>query len=236
MPARPGPAPRRPPARPQRPVRTATRPTAGGSPTLQRVVVVAAAVVGAIVLYRVFVARPHVTNATPRGDNVICFGDSLTAGTGAPAGASYPDQLARLIGRPVINAGVPGDTTAAALARLEQDVLARSPRIVCITLGGNDLKNGVPRDEAFANLAAIVRRIHATGALVVVGGIDIPLLGRGFGSAYRELAEETGAVLIPDVLDGIMGKPALMSDTIHPNADGYAVMAARVHRALRPYL
>jgi lysophospholipase L1-like esterase len=56
------------------------------------------------------------------------------------------------------------------------------------------------------------------------------------GTAYRELAEETGAVLIPDVLDGIMGKPALMSDTIHPNADGYAVMAQRFHRALRPYL
>ena len=230
MPARPGPAPRRPPPQPKRPAR------AGGSPTLQRVVVVAAAVVGAIVLYRAFVARPHVTNEHPRGETIVCFGDSLTAGTGATAGASYPDQLARLIGRPVINAGVPGDTTAAALARLERDVLARSPRIVCITLGGNDLKNGVPRDEAFANLTVIVRRIHATGALVVVGGIDIPLLGRGFGSAYRELAEETGAVLIPDVLDGIMGKPALMSDTIHPNADGYAVMAARVHRALRPYL
>jgi len=157
----------------------------------------------------------------------------LTAGatTVALYGAAHPRAVLSRI-----NAGVPGDTTAAALARLEQDVLARSPRIVCITLGGNDLKNGVPRDEAFANLAAIVRRIHATGALVVVGGIDIPLLGRGFGSAYRDLAEETGAVLIPDVLDGIMGKPALMSDTIHPNADGYAVMAARVHRALRPYL
>jgi lysophospholipase L1-like esterase len=203
---------------------------------VRKVLIAAGGVVAAVVLIRLLAPGPRITNATPRGENVICFGDSLTAGTGAAPGSSYPDHLARLTGRPVINAGVPGDTTASALERLERDVLARSPRIVCITLGGNDLKNGVPREEAFANLEVIVRHIQAQGALVALGGIDIPLLGRGYGGAYRELARRTGAVLVPDVLDGIMGRPALMSDSIHPNGDGYAIMAARFRRALRRYL
>ena len=90
---------------------------------------------------------------------------SLTA-----ADFSANDQLARMIGRPVINAGLPGDTTAGALARLEQDVLARSPRIVLITIGGNDLTHGVDREVFSRNLQTIVTRIQAAGALVVVGG------------------------------------------------------------------
>jgi acyl-CoA thioesterase I len=177
-----------------------------------------------------------ITNADPAGTRIICFGDSLTYGTGAPEGEDYPSRLSALVGTPVINAGIPGDTTARALARLEGDVLSRSPRIVLLTLGGNDLKNRIDRDTAFANLKTIVRRIQAEGALVVIGGIDIPLYGRGFGEAYRQLAEETGSVLVPDVFDGIMGNRNLMSDPIHPNGDGYAIMAEAFHRAIEPYL
>ncbi len=167
---------------------------------------------------------------------VVCFGDSLTAGVGAPAGESYPEQLGRRIEREVINAGVPGDTTATALARLQRDVLARRPAAVLITLGGNDLKNGVPREQAFTNLETIVRRIQGAGALVVVGGIDVPLWGRGFGGAYRDLCKRMGCVLVPNVYRGIMGHPQLMSDPIHPNGKGYARMTDTFEEALEPYL
>ena len=178
-----------------------------------------------------------ITNPSPSGENVICFGDSLTAGTGAGSpDQSYPAYLEQLIGRPVINAGVPGDTTASALRRLEQDVLQRSPQYVLITLGGNDLMRDVPPDRAFANLETIVRQIHAQGALVVVGGIDVPLFGRGFGDEYRALCSRTGAVLVPNVFDDIMGRPNLMADRIHPNARGYAVMAEHFYHALQPFL
>ena len=97
--------------------------------------------------YRHFIYHPPVKNARPTGESIICFGDSLTYGTGASQGMDYPSQLSRLIGRPVINAGIPGDTTATALARLDRDVLSLSPRIVLITLGGNDLKNRQFRDR-----------------------------------------------------------------------------------------
>lgn len=177
-----------------------------------------------------------IRNARPASSVIVCFGDSLTHGTGAGEGMSYPEQLSRKIGRPVINAGVPGDTTESALKRLETDVLELKPGMVLITLGGNDLKNGVDRDMAFANFRKIVTRIQAAGALVVIGGVNVPLMGRGFGDVYEQLARDTGSVLIPNVLKGLMGNSGLMSDPIHPNTEGYTRMADIFHEAIRPYL
>jgi len=179
---------------------------------------------------------PEIRNASPAGTNIICFGDSLTYGTGAQEGMDYPSRLAEMLGKPVINAGVPGDTTLSAMKRLEEDVLSQDPRIVLITLGGNDLKNGVPKETAFRNLKHITDAIQQKGALVVIGGIDFPLRGRGFGEAYIEFAANNGVVLIPNIFDGILGKRKLMSDPVHPNDDGYAVMAGKFYEALKPYI
>jgi lysophospholipase L1-like esterase len=170
------------------------------------------------------------------GENIICFGDSLTFGSGAPPDKSYPAQLAEMIGKPVINSGVPGDTTDMALRRLERDVLAKSPRIVMITLGGNDLKNGVDKNIAFRNLKEIVAAIQASEALVVLGGIKLLFWDRGYEEEYEKLAAETGALLIPDILGGLMGNEELMHDTIHPNAAGYQIMAQKFYARIKPYL
>ena len=188
-----------------------------------------------ITIYYIITPSSAIVNRTPSGVTIVCFGDSLTYGTGASKGMDYPAQLSRMIGLPVMNAGVPGDTTARALKRLD-GVLDTQPRVVLITLGGNDLKNGISRQTAFDNLRTIIRSIQAEGALVIIGGIDIPFYGKGFGGAYRDLAEETGSLLIPNVFDGIMGTRSLMSDPIHPNSQGYTVMAKHFYRALQPYL
>jgi len=186
--------------------------------------------------YYLFSASPNrIKNVSTISGDIICFGDSLTFGTGATAGMDYPSQLATMISQPVINKGVPGDTTASALARLDQDILSQSPGIVLITLGGNDLKNGISKDKAFQNLKTIIESIHAKGALVIVGGVDMPLWGRGFGEGYEEVCRKTGAVLIPNILDGIMGNSKLMSDPIHPNDTGYTKMAEKFHKALKSY-
>lgn len=176
-----------------------------------------------------------IRNTKPTGKTIVCFGDSLTHGTGAGKGMDYPTQLAGLIGRPVINLGVPGDTTTGALARINT-VLDKEPRMVLLTLGGNDLKNRVPKETAFRNLERIIQMIQDRGALVVVGGIDIPFYGRGFGTAYEELAVKTGAVLIPNVYADIMGRSSLMSDPIHPNSAGYTILAGHFYEAIKPYL
>ena len=170
------------------------------------------------------------------GESIICFGDSLTFGTGAVPNKSYPAQLAEMIGHPVTNSGIPGDTTARALQRLERDVLSKSPRMVLITLGGNDMKNGVDKKIAFKNLREIVETIQAREALVVVGGVKLLFWDRGYEKEYEKLAEETGALLISNVLKGLIGHDDLMHDTIHPNAAGYKIMAKRFHKTIEPYL
>ncbi len=182
--------------------------------------------------YRIFLSFGPGKTGEIRAQNIVCFGDSLTYGTGAGNGMDYPSQLSKMIGRTVINAGVSGDTTASAMQRLERDVLFKAPDAVLITLGGNDLKNGVARDRAFENLRMIVNSIQNTGAKVIIGGIKFPIRDRGFGSAYQKLAGDTGAILIPNIFEGIMGNRKLMSDPIHPNDAGYKIIAERFYEAL----
>jgi len=170
----------------------------------------------------------RVRNLESNGTNIIAFGDSLTAGYGAAGGEDYPSGLAKLIGREVINAGVSGDTTDAALARLDADVLQHSPRIVIVGLGGNDFLRGAPIASTEANLRAIVKQIQASGAMVVLLGFNFPSLTASYGKMYARVASDEKCLLIPDLLDGIIGNPSLKSDEIHPNARGYALMAERV--------
>jgi len=203
---------------------------------MKKVILSILAVLVLLVGYHFFFSRPAVRNASPTGENIICFGDSLTYGTGASQNMGYPSQLSRLISKPIINAGVPGDTTATALTRLERDVLSRSPRMVLITLGGNDLKNRMSKEVAYQNLKNIILSIQNRGALVIVGGIRIPFWGRGFGEMYQKVCSETRAVLIPNIFDGIIGDKSLMSDPIHPNGKGYALMAQKFYEAMKPYL
>jgi lysophospholipase L1-like esterase len=182
--------------------------------------------------YRVFFSSTPAQKEEFRNQTIICFGDSLTYGIGAGKDMDYPSQLSKMIGGPVINAGVSGDTTDRALQRLERDVLIKAPDLVLITLGGNDLKNGVDKDRAFDNLKLIVNSIQNTGARVIIGGIRFPMRDRGYGRAYQKLADDTGAALIPNIFEGIMGNRKLMSDPIHPNDEGYKIMAQKFYEAM----
>jgi len=203
---------------------------------MKRIILFLFAAIAFSVFYLLFSASPQIKNTNPIGDNIICFGDSLTYGTGAGPGMNYPSQLSQMINKDVINAGIPGDTTQSALNRLDKDVLSKSPRIVLVTLGGNDLKNRANKEEAFHRLKTIIESIQARGALVIVGGIDLPFFGKGYGQSYKRVCNETGAVLIPNIYKGILGKEELMSDPIHPNSTGYTIMARHFYKAIKPYL
>ena len=76
---------------------------------------------------------PPLPNLAP-GDVVLAFGDSLTYGTGALPGESYPEVLSTLIGREVIAAGEPGEQTAAGLARLDSVLDTYEPTIMLLFL------------------------------------------------------------------------------------------------------
>jgi acyl-CoA thioesterase-1 len=188
---------------------------------------VAIALVAVMLGYRFWPRSANVANLDSRGTTIVAFGDSLTAGYGAGPGEDYPSRLAAMLNTPVVNAGVSGDTTESALARVD-DVLAKNPRIVIVGLGGNDFLRRAPIETTKANLASIVRRIQGQGAMVVLLGFEFPTFGPDYGDLYEDVADEQRCLLVPDLLDGILSNPKLKSDEIHPNAAGYALMAERV--------
>jgi lysophospholipase L1-like esterase len=215
---------------------TSRRPAAPGSGLLaDRRVVAGAGAIAIILLAWLFWPSPYskVKNLRSSGSAVIAFGDSLTAGYGVSKGEDYPSRLSALSGIEVVNAGVSGDTTESALERIEPDVLSRNPRIVLVGLGGNDFLRSVPIATTEANLRTIVRRSQGAGAMVVLLGFEFPSITTSYAKMYERVASEEGCLLVPDMLDGIIGNPALKSDEIHPNAPGYELMAERVEKPLK---
>jgi acyl-CoA thioesterase-1 len=204
----------------------------------KRARIIAAAVAGAVILAWLLWPSPYarVANLDSRGSNVIAFGDSLTAGYGAQAGEDYPSKLSALLGINVINAGVSGDTTESALARIDDAVLSRDPRIVIVGLGGNDFLQGVPVATTERNLRSIARAIHGAGAMVVLLGFRFPSISADYETMYGDVARDERCLLIPNVLRGILTDPSLKSDEIHPNARGYALIAERVAAPCRKLL
>lgn len=61
------------------------------------------------------------------GEQIVAFGDSITAGAGVGPQAAYPSVLSQKLGLPIVNLGRGGDTTATALNRLQQDVIPADP-------------------------------------------------------------------------------------------------------------
>jgi len=181
-----------------------------------------------------------------RGPRVVALGDSLTAGYGLPEDQAYPSVLQGLIDGAgyryaVVNMGVSGDTSAGGLRRadwaLEGDV-----RVLIVALGGNDGLRGLSPADLEANLRRIADRARARGAAVILCGMEAPPnLGAAYTTAFRQVyprvARETGATLVPFLLEGIAGRPELnQADGIHPNARGAELMARLVWARLQPLL
>ena len=166
-------------------------------------------------------------------DVIVAFGDSLTHGTGASADSAYPAVLATLTGHTVINAGVPGDTTASALLRLPDVLAEHKPRLVLLCLGGNDMLHKQPAAQTENNLRLLVQTIRASGAEVVLIGVPEPKLFGGAPDFYAKLAEEMKLPLEQDIFDDVLKDNRLKSDPIHANAAGYRRVAERMAEFLR---
>ena len=169
---------------------------------------------------------------------VTILGDSITAGYGLPARDALPAQLqlalARLGASSVVRgAGVSGDTTAGGLARVDFSVRADT-EVAIVALGGNDLLQGLDVRTTRANLGAILRRLKARKIRVILAGLTAPQeigggYARDFNAIFPSLARAHGAVLYPNLLDGVARRAALnQADGIHPNAQGARIIAARL--------
>ena len=166
-------------------------------------------------------------------DVIVAFGDSLTHGTGASESTAYPAVLATLTGRTVINAGVPGDTTASGLERLPAVLDEYKPRLVLLCLGGNDMLRKYAPASTENNLRLLVQTIRSSGAEVVLIGVPEPRLFGGAPDFYTRIAEDMKLPLERNVFNDVLKDNRLKADPIHANAAGYRQVAERLAEFLK---
>ncbi|MDB4949798.1 MAG: arylesterase [Gemmatimonadetes bacterium] len=192
--------------------------------------------------------------AAPKGADgprrtVLFIGTSLTAGLGLEPEQAFPALIQARIdsaGLPftAVNAGLSGETAAGARRRVESWLIRQPFDVVVLETGSNDMLRGQPVDSTRAAIQAIVdtlRAVRPHAPIVLAGMMALPNLGRRYGEQFRAmyagLARKDSLVLIPFLLDGVGGDPALnQPDGMHPNETGERIVAANVWRTLEPVL
>jgi acyl-CoA thioesterase-1 len=141
----------------------------------------------------------------------------------------------------VVNMGASGDTSAGGLSRVDW-ALEGDVRVLVVALGGNDALRGLSPADMARNLGAIVDKARARGVTVLLCGMEAPpnfgaSYTSEFRAAFRRLAQEKRVALVPFLLEGVGGQPALnQADGIHPNAEGARRVGETVWSGLQPLL
>jgi lysophospholipase L1-like esterase len=164
---------------------------------------------------------------------ILAFGDSLTFGTGATLTESYPAILERLVGRRVVNSGVPGEVTDGGLSRLPGVLEREKPALLILCHGGNDLLRRLSQQQTANNLRAMIRLAQERGVAVAIIALPSPGLSLSPPPFYRELAKEMGLPIEEEALTMVLSDGSLKSDYIHPNAAGYHRLAESIAAFLK---
>jgi acyl-CoA thioesterase I len=192
-------------------------------------------------------SAPPTTAAPTASDTRVAFlGDSISAGLHLAADQAFPAIVQRRLAAKglrfeLMNGGVSGDTTAGGLRRVDW-LLKRSPRVVVIELGGNDGMRGVPVDSIEANLRAIIAKVTAAHARVLLLGMRIPPsygpeYVTAFEAMYPRLARELALPFVPFFMEGVAGRSELnLPDGIHPTPAGHEKLADAVAAPLEKLL
>jgi acyl-CoA thioesterase-1 len=170
---------------------------------------------------------------------IVALGDSLTAGLGLDERDAWPAQLERRLRTAglhwkVLNAGISGETSSGARARLNW-VLRLKPDILVLETGANDGLRGIPPQALQANLDAMLTTLGERRVTTVLAGMQMlrnmgPSYTTAFARVYPELAQKHRAILIPFFLEGVAANPALnQADGIHPTAEGYRMVTDLVY-------
>ncbi|MDP4132348.1 MAG: arylesterase [Bacteroidota bacterium] len=180
--------------------------------------------------------------------NILFFGNSLTAGYGIDPSEAFPALIqAKLdslkLPYQVINAGLSGETTAGGNSRIDW-VLRQPVYIFVLELGGNDGLRGISLSESAKNLQIIIDKVKLKypSAKIIMAGMQVPPnMGQKYTSEFRtmfrQLAVRNKIYLIPFLLEGVGGVPALnQHDGIHPNVQGHKIVAENIWKVLKPLL
>jgi acyl-CoA thioesterase-1 len=188
--------------------------------------------------------------AAARVRKILVVGDSLSAEYGISRGTGWVALLEQRLaqaksGATVVNASISGDTTSGGLSRLPALLRQHKPDLVIIELGGNDALRGLPLDQTRGNLTEMARLSAASGAKVVIVGMQLPpnygrAYGDRFASLFADVARSEKAALVPFLLKGVADGPRaeamFQPDRIHPLASAQPAMLDNVWPVLEPLL
>jgi len=163
---------------------------------------------------------------------ILAFGDSLTAGVGTTPPNDYPSVLSELTGLRVINAGVPGETSAQGVKRLPVLLEEFQPNLLILLEGGNDILRNKDKIQLKQNLAEMIGFAQKRGIDVVLIGVPERKLFSDSAPLYGELATEYEVVFEEQMLANLLRKIEYKSDTVHLNQAGYRVMAEQLFSLL----
>jgi len=188
-----------------------------------------------------------ITDSADENPIILVMGDSISAGYGIQREQGWVHLLqARLNAHGsnwrVVNASISGETSGGGLARLPQALTVHSPTLMILELGGNDGLRGYPLARIRENLQAIAELALTAGVEVLVVGMQIPpnygpRYTRGFQSMFTEVAQATGATMVPFLLEDVALEPGFMqSDGIHPTAEAQPLLLDTLWPYLEPLL
>jgi len=188
-------------------------------------------------------AARAVDDAADREIVIVAFGDSLVAGYRLAPGESFPAQLEDALQEKglnvrVVNAGVSGDTTADALARLDW-AFPEDADAAIVELGANDALRGFALAETRRALDDILTRLKERDLPILLTGMEAPRnygedYATQFRAMYEDLAKKHETLFYPFFLEGVALKPELnMPDGIHPTAEGVAVIVENIMPKVR---
>ncbi|MGA2526457.1 MAG: GDSL-type esterase/lipase family protein [Smithellaceae bacterium] len=164
---------------------------------------------------------------------IVAFGDSLTFGTGVEPAQSYPAVLEKMIGRRVVNAGVPGEVTVDGLSRLPEILEREKPALLLLCHGGNDQLRRLNQQQAANNIREMIRLAQKRRIALVLIAVPGPGLSLSPPSMYREIAKELSIPIEEETLSTVLADSSLKSDYIHPNVAGYRCLAESIVALLK---
>lgn len=165
---------------------------------------------------------------------IVAYGDSLTYGQGVNPEQSYPSELQRLTGLTVINSGVPGELSEKGLARLEDVLTQENPQLIILCHGGNDLLRKMDQQQTYHNIAAMVELARERNIDVILLGVPQPkIMFMESVPFYEKIAKEFNLPIDSKIIPTVVGDNSLKSDMIHPNKEGYRLIAEAVYQLIK---
>ena len=177
--------------------------------------------------------------ALPAQTTVLILGDSLTQGVGASSTqTSYPSLLKQQTQWNIINGGVSGNTSAQALARLPELLQQHQPKLVIISIAGNDFLQRLPNSDTQANIAQSIALSQQSGAQVLLVAVPQLTLAAAVGhpndhAMYADLTQTQQVHLLEDAWSDVLGDEALRADPVHANDAGYQVFTKSLTKRLQ---